>query len=140
MLNGLFANTTIPVLEQAASFAESRHAVLASNVANIDVPGYRTRDLSPEKFQARLKAAISARDEPFSLGNASASGSLAVPYGDPFRDVAANVSSILQHDDTNVGLEQQINEITKNQLQHNLALTIMANQFRLLQVAISERV
>lgn len=137
MLTNLFANTAIPVLEQTANFAEARHAVLASNVANIDVPGYRTRDLSPEKFQARLREAIRSRDEQFSLGSA---GPAHVSYGDPFHDVGANIQSILQHDDSNVGLEQQIMEITKNQLQHNLALNIMANQFRLLQTAISERV
>lgn len=137
MITNLFANSAIPALEQAASFTEARHAVLATNVANIDVPGYRTRDLSPEKFQERLKAALEARDQPFSLGNEpTGAGS----YGDPLRDVSSNLDAILQHDDTNVGLEQQIMAITKNQLQHNLALTIMANQFRLLQAAISERV
>ncbi len=43
-------------------------------------------------------------------------------------------------DDSNVGIEQQVTEIAKNQFLHNMAISIMNSQFRLLQVAISERV
>jgi flagellar basal-body rod protein FlgB len=134
-MQSIFDNTAIPALEQVVNFAQTRHAVLASNVANIDVPGYRTRDLSPDAFQTRLREAIRARDADFSLGNPA----FVVPRGDPFAEVKDSIQGILQHDDTNVGLEQQIAEITKNQLQHNLAVTIMTNQFRLLEAAISER-
>jgi flagellar basal body rod protein FlgB len=55
-------------------------------------------------------------------------------------DVARESRTILRHDDVNVDIEQQVAEMAKNQLQHNLALTIMTAQFRLLNVAISERV
>ena len=41
-----------PVLEQVVNFTEARHGVLAGNIANLDTPGYKTRDLSPELFQA----------------------------------------------------------------------------------------
>ena len=33
------------------AFTEARHSVLAGNVANLDTPGYKTRDLSVETFQ-----------------------------------------------------------------------------------------
>ncbi len=46
----------------------------------------------------------------------------------------------MYHDGTNINLEQQIAEINKNQMLHNVALTVMTNQFALLQTAISERV
>jgi hypothetical protein len=44
MLNEMFANSPIPVLEQLVNFSQSRHTVLASNIANIDTPGYKTRE------------------------------------------------------------------------------------------------
>lgn len=131
----LFSSTAIPVLENVVNFSQARHAVLASNIANMDVPGYRTRDLSPEKFEQRLKAAISARDE----RSEPSLGETPIRHGDPFKDVNKNMQSILMHDDSNVGLEQQVAAISKNQMQHNLALTIMNAQFRQLQTAISER-
>jgi flagellar basal body rod protein FlgB len=37
-------------------------------------------------------------------------------------------------------MENQVNEIVKNQTEHNLAAGILSNQFRLLRAAISERV
>src|SRR4030042_4347215 len=61
MLSSLFSSTTIPVLEQVVNFTEARHGVLAGNIANLDTPGYRTRDLSPELFQQRLQKAIEAQ-------------------------------------------------------------------------------
>ena len=139
MLNEMFANSPIPVLEQWVNFAQARHGVLASNVANIDTPGYRTKDLSTDQFQAKLKAAIGERDS--GVGSLGA-GPLATGEqiaSDPFARVSDNMNNILYHDDSNVGLEQQVAAITKNHMQHNLALTILNSQFRLLQTAVSER-
>ena len=135
MINSLFQNTAIPALEQVVNFAQTRHNVLAGNIANIDTPGYRMRDLSPEKFQERLKTALTERDElrtsvQVSPGHAAEN---------PLASVSTSLVDLLHHDDTNVNLEQQILAIAKNELQHNTALTIMASQFRLLQAAISER-
>ena len=53
---------------------------------------------------------------------------------------AENPKTILYHDQSNDSVEFQVTEMAKNQLQHNLALSIMTSQMRLLQVAISERV
>ena len=50
------------------------------------------------------------------------------------------MKSILRHDGDDVSMEQQVNEIVKNQQQHNLAINIMSAQFRLLRAAITERV
>jgi len=38
-----------------------------------------------------------------------------------------------------VGREYQVSEMVKNQMQHNLALAVMNQQFRLLQTAIAGR-
>lgn len=134
MFADLFNSTTIPVLEQVVNFAQTRHQILAGNLANLDTPGYRTRDLSTEKFEASLREAIHARDQ----GSArSLSGP--VSQQNPFVAVRNGLQSIVRHDDANVGLEQQIMEIAKNQMQHDLAMTMMNNQLQLLGAAISER-
>jgi flagellar basal-body rod protein FlgB len=57
-----------------------------------------------------------------------------------FDKVKDSMRSILRHDGDDVGMEQEINEIVKNQQQHNLAINIMSAQFRLLRAAITERV
>jgi flagellar basal body rod protein FlgB len=50
------------------------------------------------------------------------------------------MKSILRHDGDDVSMEKQVNEMMKNQQQHNLAINIMSAQFRLLRAAITERV
>lgn len=133
MIENLFNMTAIPVMEQVAKFAQSRHQVLAGNLANIDTPGYRARDLSVEQFQSRLKQAIEHHHQP---SNATEAGQ---SVQQPLAKVSEGLGTIVYHDDSNVGVEQQVTEIAKNQLQHNLAMTVLGNQFRLLQTAISER-
>ena len=137
MLSGLFSSTNIPVLGEVLNFAQARHGVLAGNIANVNTPGYRTRDLSQTAFQESLKEAIqTARTggRPLSPGLARSQ------EGDPMRSVRSSLENILYHDDTNLDLEKQVAEITKNQLLHNFALTVMTDQFALLESAISERV
>ena len=136
MLSGLFQSTTIPVLQEVVSFAQARHTVLAGNIANMDTPGYQVRDLSVEDFQARLRTAVAESRQPpdmTALGGATA-GAKPLTAG-----VAKNAKTILHHDKSNVGMEYQVSEMVKNQMQHNLALAIMAQQFRLLQTAVSGR-
>jgi flagellar basal-body rod protein FlgB len=149
MLSSLFRSSTIPILEQVVSFTEARHGVLAGNIANLDTPGYKTRDLSPALFQERLKEAIEARHEPqtpayesdsFGLSSTYRSSRRAARELKAFRKVEESMKSILRHDEADVSMEQQINEIVKNQQQHNLAINIMSAQFRLLRAAITERV
>jgi len=137
MLETIFQSTSIPILEQAVNFAQARHNVLAGNIANLDTPGYRVRDLSVEDFQKRLGAAIENRHR---VRAATSPGELAVLPEDNLAEVAENSKTILYHDNSNVGIEHQVTEMVKNQLQHNIALSIMTAQFRLLQTAISERV
>ena len=137
MLPQLFGSTTIPALGEVLNFTQARHTVLAGNVANVNTPGYRLRDLSETAFQEKLKEALelaqtSAR--PVSPGLARSDPN------DPMREVRQSLQNIVYHDDTNIDLEKQITEINKNQILHNFAQTVMTDQFRLLEAAISERV
>jgi flagellar basal-body rod protein FlgB len=138
MLSNLFDSTSIPVLQEVVNFSQARHNVLAANIANMDTPGYKVRDLSVEDFQSRLQQAIEERRQPTSSEPLSP-GEEAFVNSTPIAEVAKNTKTILHHDENNVGLEYQVSEMTKNQMQHNLALTILTDQFRLLESAISEK-
>lgn len=169
MFDAIVQSTSIPVLEQVVRFSQTRHTVLAGNLANLHTPGYRVRDLSVEDFQARLREAIEARRTappapspgatwvspglaPVVLGlGENSPGQTPTPSdlalragGDkpaiPLAQVAQNSQSIVYHDESNIATEEQVTEMIKNQLQHNLAVALLASQFRLLQTAISERV
>jgi flagellar basal-body rod protein FlgB len=139
MLSSMLQSSTIPVLEQVLNFTEARHGVLAGNIANVDTPGYKTRDLSPELFQQRLKEAIETRDVPYE-SQSTYNSSRPQNKLEALRHVADSLKGILRHDEVNVSIEGQVNEIVKNQQEHNLAVNIMVAQFRLLRAAVTERV
>ena len=148
MMSSMFDASTLPLLEQVVNFTEARHGVLAGNIANLDTPGYKTRDLSPALFQEQLQEAIEARRQPAPPAYDVKSFGLITPEDsnhrdksqlNAFRNVEESMKSILRHDQGDVSMEQQINEILKNQQQHNLAVNIMSAQFRLLRAAITER-
>ncbi len=136
MWNNWVSSTTIPALEQAAIFSQNRQALLAGNIANMDVPGYKTRDISVEDFHTRLREAIDGK----------ASSSSAIVPGQLPSDVRAmeqvrDVSNqVLLHDGSDVSLEEQVSEISKNEAMHNIAIALMNSQFRNLEVAIRESV
>jgi len=134
MLSSAIQSSTIPILEQVVQFAQARHGVLAGNLANIDTPGYQTRDLSPERFQARLRTAIEHREQ----SRTPISGA-SLQSSDPFAGAGTSLDGILYHDKNNRSLEHQVSAIADNELQHNLALSLLTKQFQLLQTAISER-
>jgi flagellar basal-body rod protein FlgB len=144
MFDAMFDNSTLPMLEQVVGFTRARHGVLAGNIANLDTPGYRSRDLSPEAFQDRLKSAIEEQHTEASQPTYES------PYEKPavkprkdlsdFAKVTQNLGGMLRHDDNDTSMELQVSEIAKNHAQHNLALSLMTAQFRLLRAAVTERV
>ncbi|MHB8969014.1 MAG: flagellar basal body rod protein FlgB [Pirellulaceae bacterium] len=138
MIPTLFDNTTIPVLQEVLSFSEARHNVLAGNIANADTPNYRVRDLSVDTFQTRLKEAIAQQTQ--QRESVSQGDLVASQPGDEMREVRESIKTIQFLDGSDVGIEQQVTEVAKNQFLHNLTVSIMTGQFRLLQTVISERV
>lgn len=128
--------SAIPALEQSVAFAQRRHTLLAGNIANLDVPDYQTRDLSLSEFQAALRDSIQAHksDAPRSPGITSQPPSRQTAQ-EKLRDVQ---NQILFHDGSDVSLEQQVTEISKNQMLHDTAIALMRSQFQTLQAAIRE--
>lgn len=130
---GIFQSTTIPALEQSLNFSQRRHQLLAGNIANLDTPGYRQRDLDESQFQNALADSIrSTSDRP--PGTFSA-----VTRDDMYSGPRSASEQIVFHDGSDVSLEHQALKIAKNQHLHGLAITTMRSQFALLRAAITER-
>ncbi|PQO34842.1 flagellar basal body rod protein FlgB [Bremerella cremea] len=137
MESSIFNANTTPVLEQVVNFAQKRHSILATNIANQRVPGYKGRDLNVNRFQEVLAEAIERKNHP---NEEISPGLVSTKSGDPMREVRESLDGILFHDESNLDIEKQVAELTKNQVMHSMALTIMEDQFNLLNVAISERI
>jgi len=60
----MFDSTSLPALEQTAIFTQRRHELLAGNLANLDTPDYRARDLQVDRFQQALADSIDRAGKP----------------------------------------------------------------------------
>jgi flagellar basal-body rod protein FlgB len=132
MWNSWLSGSSIPALEQSMAFAQKRHALLAGNIANQDVPDYKTRDLSVEDFQEALKSSIQAQRSPT---HRSPGSTITMNPAEKLRDVG---NQVLYLDGSDVSLEQQVTQINKNQMLHDTAIALMRSQFQTLRAAITE--
>jgi flagellar basal-body rod protein FlgB len=150
MLNSIFDGTTIPLLEKLAAFGERRQTVLSANVANIDTPNYKRRDLPVEAFQAALKDAVASRRSSESLGAngnrlvgqpSMQSGDVASYFPrELFQPANSPSPSLTFQDNNNRSVEHEMMQMTKNVLMQNFAIELMTAQMGMLQAAIRGQV
>ena len=131
LIERLLNQGNAPLLEQTLKFTAARQRLLAENVANVDTPGYRQKDLSVEDFQAVLRDRVDRRRD-------------AGPGAVRFDDVAASVETprrgILFHDGNNRSMEQLMSDSAKNAMMHNLVAELLRKQFAALEMALKERI
>lgn len=129
-LDRLLNDGSTPLLEQWLQFSEARQRLLAEDVANASTPNYVQKDLSPEQFQAMLRAKL----------NSAQSGSAdTVSYDDVTAAVEHPVRGILFHDGNNRSMEQLMTDQAKNALMHNMAVELLRHQYSVMEMALKER-
>src|SRR6185436_4735726 len=101
-------------LEKYMTLLGSRQKLVASNIANADTPGYKTRDID---FQAEFQSLIQNDGH-----------TVIEPEG-----LAA------RNDGNNVNLDRESRLLAENALRYNLASTLARAQIRLVRAAIQEK-
>ena len=149
MLPSMFNNTALQSLEKTVEFSERRHSVLAGNIANMDTPGYRTRDLSVDDFQKTIRNLSDTRKriaEESTVGRLSVLETPEMPVEPIESDEQAvqlvhdSMRQVVYQDGSDDSIEMQVSEMAKNQTMHNMAISLMRSQFQTLKMAISESV
>lgn len=108
--------TTFQLLEHYLDLASERHQLIVNNMANIDTPGYRTRDLN---FQHELQ-------------RATAEGS---PAAAP---ALQQVSGLVERPDgNNVSLERESLLLSEAQIQFRIGVQLIHREFTRLLTAIN---
>jgi flagellar basal-body rod protein FlgB len=109
-------------LERVLDASAFRHQVIASNLANVDTPGYRTRDV--REFAGEMEQAMAGEDSPF-----------AQPA---FTPVSHEINGLLERPDgNNVSVERESLLLAQNQLRFTVAVAFMKAEFHRLSSAIS---
>ncbi|MBI1825610.1 MAG: flagellar basal body rod protein FlgB [Planctomycetes bacterium] len=135
---GLIDGGNAPALVNTLSFSEARLRVIADNIANLQTPGYRAKQLDPVAFQQTLRKAITERGsdphQPLHLRSEQVStddaGRLTMM---PKEKPAEN---ILFHDGTNSSMELEMSELAKTGMMHDVASRLLRIEFNNLREAI----
>lgn len=114
----LIGTPALAKLERFLDVSVVRHSLISSNLANIDTPGYRTRDID---FAGELRRAAGG------LEYAS------------FTPMARPVEGLLERPDgNNVSLERESLLLARTQLGFHEGIQLVRAEFRRLSLAINE--
>ncbi len=119
-------------LSRALDYHLERQNVLASNVANVDTPGFRPLELIREQAPASDSNALPLRTT--DAGHIGVRGELA-----PFRLEVAEERVVNPGNDGNaVSLEREMSKVAANQLRYEGAIRIVRSQLGLLRYAAND--
>lgn len=110
---------SIDLLRYGLDGLSQRQEIIATNIANIDTPGYLTHEVL---FEQQLQA---------SLNNPNQADIPAMP--DP---ITRNDLKV-RNDGNNVDIDQQMTEMAKTTLQYQTATQLIAGKFSLLSAALA---
>lgn len=128
-------NQMIQAMDQSLSLASRRQTLIASNLANLDTPGYHTRDFS---FEGALKNALARQLSPNNLSathpmHLQGSSSLSLPSStDTLRPNAE------RNDGNDVSLDRENMLLARTQTNYQTASTFMQVELRKLYALIKE--
>jgi flagellar basal-body rod protein FlgB len=128
-------NQMIQTMDLSMSLASKRQTLIASNLANLDTPGYRTRDFS---FEGAMKSALDGQISPSSLATTNpmhmqGSASASLP---PTTD--ALQPSAERNDGNDVSLDRENMLLARTQINYQTASTFMQVELRKLYSVIRE--
>ncbi|WP_432799450.1 flagellar basal body rod protein FlgB [Poriferisphaera sp. WC338] len=143
MIAGLLDSGAMPTIERLVQFTGERHRVLTNNIANLDTPYFKPRDMNPKEFQAEMRRAIGQRRRQVD----PLSGALAVRdtrhidfRSDGITSKAGPMNeNIMFHDNNNRDLEVTMKDLAENTMAHNAGIELLKNEFEMLKMAIRER-
>lgn len=108
------------VLEGLLYIANARHGVIASNIANVDTPSYRAKDI---KFETNLKEeviALKVTDEKhISNGSLAVAKEARVEENQPWLD------------ENNVELDMEVAKITENALLYQATANMLSSKIKM---------
>jgi len=103
----------------------ARYKLVTTNLANIDTPGYRTRDLD---FRSELRRAAAEKNG-LEIGHINSAS---------FEPVAHPVRGLMERPDgNNVSVERESLLLAEAQMKFNLGVQLLKDQFHTISLAIN---
>lgn len=128
-MNAITDSAIIAALGRQMNRAVARESVAAGNLANVDTPGYRTREVTfADTLDGELSDGVAVRTAPGHLAGATSSGAA-------IRDAAGLA---VRRDGNNVQLDRELVNLTRASGDFTAAQAALAAKFRLVRYAINE--
>lgn len=142
---------TFQLLERAIQVRTSRNTVISANIANVDTPGFRAKDINFREVMAKYmdeKAATPAvtRTHSAHLSSATRRAPLEVTDARHFSTEAipvegAETPTVISEEDgvpNNVDLDQEMARLSVNNLEYQVAVQALIKHIEALRTAITE--
>jgi flagellar basal-body rod protein FlgB len=113
----------------------TRHSLLSANIANVDTPGYRPRDID---FAKILNAQVHQPQGPHRGGDPVTLISTNPQHHRDDRFIAERTSDGESLNRNGVELEGEVTRMVENSLRHETSLTLLSRTLGGLRYAISE--
>lgn len=125
-----FLSKTMNLVKTALKLRSYKHSLLSSNIANIDTPGYRRRDIP---FERVMESYLSQE------------GILRTTHPRHFVGSKKDLNNLIKKYEektlgtpNNVNLEEELVQLTENQLLYEATLRALSKELEKLKEAISE--
>jgi flagellar basal-body rod protein FlgB len=127
----------ITLLRKALDFRFLRQNMLAANVANVETPGYKAKDLI---FEKALGEAMRAEEPgPLRVTNPRHfDGRKLTPLELVKPEVIRSANAVGSLDGNSVDLEREMAKVAENQMAYEVLTQILTSKFRGLRIAIRE--
>lgn len=136
MFNLVSSNPLIQAMDQSMTLATRRMSLIASNMANIDTPGYHTKDFNFEQTLKNELANLSgnqlpmARTDPNHLSGQAGSG---LPFS-----VDESSPSYERNDGNDVNLDQESLKLARTQSAYVLSSSFAQVELKKIRTAITD--
>jgi flagellar basal-body rod protein FlgB len=136
MFNLIDSNKMIQMMDKGLTLASRRMSLIASNLANIDTPQYRTQDFS---FQDAFKDEMASLDRQFSPGSQEMPSYFASKPGTKVPTPSDPIDQKYERNDGNdVNLDRETMNLAKTQATYQLSAQLAQAEIKRLLGAIRD--
>lgn len=121
---------------QKMSWLGQRQAVLAQNIANVNTPGFRSKELESLDFDRELKRLAPVRLAATAGGHL---GGTVTPPEHHVEKVRLRDVYEVNPDGNSVVMEEQLMKLSDNQMQYQLATNIYQKHVKMLRMALGNQ-